>query len=305
MGNSTPHSKTLIFRAGGPTTRARADGDQMVLEVPLPLLAGAAQELLATGDTLEALPDGGLVRSQEDLAGVLIGTEDLPLAEATRKLYDRLLQLTAGRKLYRVWNFVPQINAEVSGLENYRAFNKGRHEAFQHAWGPVLNGRLPAASALGIPIGPPALAFTAGTTPVRYFENPLQVPAIEYPTQYGVIPPAFARGSAIADLRHPLWHLSGTASIRGSESCGADFASQMQLTLENIATICAHMDIPANRRAGWKIFLRDPTHLTACQAAMHRVYPQDVASMIFLQADICRADLIVEIEGLFHPAHSL
>ena len=38
---------------------------------------------------------------------------------------------------------------------------------------------------------------------------------------------------------------------------------------------------------------------------MQRAYPQDVASMIFLQANICRADLLVEIEGIFHQPQSL
>jgi len=293
----------LEFKAGGlPAGIHSVDGD-LVFVSGLPWLAGAHQEMLASGGDVEACHGGALLRSTDNLAGVLIAEDGGNYSDTARLLYQRLFEILGDHHLFRVWNFVPQINDVINGLENYRAFNAGRHHAMQQAWGDSLSQKIPAASALGTYDGPLMLAFSAGHAPVKYFENPLQIPALEYPTQYGKLPPAFARGSVVREPHGTTWHLSGTASIRGSETRGADFATQLQLTLENIATICSHMEIPASRHARWKIFLRDPTHLAASQAAMQRAYPQDAASMIFLQADICRGDLLVEVEGIFHQLH--
>ena len=290
----------LEFKAGGlPAGIHGVDGD-LIFVSGLPWLAGARQEILASGGIVEACHGGALLRSTDSLAGVLVAEEGTNFTETARILYERLFAVLSDHHLFRVWNFVPRINDVVDGLENYRAFNAGRHQAMQRAWGDSLAGKLPAASALGTYDGPLMLAFSAGHEQVKYFENPLQIPALDYPREYGKLPPAFARGSVVHGPHGTTWHLSGTASIRGCETCGADFPTQLQLTLENIATICSHMKIPASRHAEWKIFLRDPAHLATSQIAMQRAYPQDAGSMIFLQADICRADLLVEIEGIFN-----
>lgn len=305
MRGPSEHVIKLVYHATGLPAGIHSVDADLVFVSGLPWLAGADQERLADGGAVEACHGGALLRSTDSLAGVLIAEDGGSLTDAARLLYERLFAILGDHRLFRVWNYVPHINDAVDGLENYRAFNAGRHQAMQQAWGDSLAVNLPAASALGTYDGPLMLAFSAGHAPVKYFENPLQIPALEYPREYGKLPPAFARGSVVHEPHGTTWHLSGTASIRGCETCGADFATQLQLTLENIATICAHMEIPASRHAGWKIFLRDPAHLAASQAAMQRAYPQDIASMIFLQADICRADLLVEIEGIFHQSPSL
>ena len=295
----------LEFGTGGLPIGIHSVDGNLVFESGLPWLAGGHCEILASGGTVEACMGGVLLRGEDSLAGVLIAEEGNDFTESARWLYERLFSLLGDLRLFRIWNFVPWINQRIDGLENYHAFNAGRHQAMQKAWGNSLTGKLPAASALGTYSGTLSLAFVAGKAPVKYFENPLQIPALDYPAQYGKLPPAFARGSIVNEPNGNTWHLSGTASIRGSETCGADFRTQLQLTLENIATLCAHMEIPASRRAGWKIFLRDPSNLAASQAAMQRAYPQDAASMIFLQADICREDLQVEVEGIFHQPNPL
>ena len=60
----------------------------------------------------------------------------------------------------------------------------------------------------------------------------------------------------------------------------------------------ASMDLPTQRSAAWKIFLRHPEHL-AHAAAFSPAWPGDMASSMFLHADICRPGLLVEIEARF------
>ena len=48
---------------------------------------------------------------------------------------------------------------------------------------------------------------------MQHFENPEQIPALQYPSAYGSVPPAFARGTLVERPDGRSWFLSGTASI--------------------------------------------------------------------------------------------
>ena len=220
--------------------------------------------------------------------------------DAAKALYAGMLAQLDGLELYRVWNYVPRINEEVNGVENYRAFNAGRHAAFNAAYGPDFNHRLPAASALGTQGDRLALCFLAGPAPVRHFENPEQVPAFKYPAEYGPTPPSFARGTVVSHPEGQARYLSGTASIKGHASLGTGFAGQAALTFDNVRLMFERMNLPARAMGAWKIFLRHRSNLTACQAAFAEAFPDAQADTMFLEADICRRALLLEVEATFH-----
>jgi len=298
MSSSPASAKSLCFRPG-PATGCLIEGDAVIFQAHIHRLQGAAADTLAQGNTITPVAGGALLTGPDTLAGVLTDTGHRPLEEAIRDIYARLLDLTAGWHLHRIWNLVPYITAAPEGVENYCAFNAGRHRLLSARWGAALTSRLPAASALGTLGGPPALAFSAARRAAQHFENPLQESAITYPQEYGPSPPAFARGSSLTTAAGTVWHLSGTASIRGCRTVGTDIATQLSVTLENVATLCASMDLPPQRSAAWKIFLRHPEHLAHAAAAFSAAWPGDMASSMFLHADICRPDLLVEIEARF------
>lgn len=268
----------------------------------MPWLAGPRQEVIATGTGprendglfLTNLPDGGL-------AGAAVAPADLDPHAAARYLYSRMLSSLSGNHLYRIWNYIPGINAEGDGLENYRAFNAGRQAAFITAHGPDFVPRLPAASALGTDGGRMALCFLAGPGRTRHMENPEQVPAFEYPAEYGPTPPSFARGTTVGDGENRSYYLSGTASIKGHATLGEDFAQQAGLTFDNVRLMFARMGLPAGTPGAWKIFLRHRTDLPAAQAALAAAFPEALPDAMFLEADICRAALLLEVEATFQP----
>ncbi len=264
----------------------------------MPWLAGPREEVIATGGpVLEE--NGFFVTCREDLqAGIALAPADLDIRAAARFLYESLLDRLHGQALYRVWNYVPQINQEVNGLENYRAFNAGRHEAFHAAYGPSFASHLPAASALGTQGGPFTLCYLAGPAPARHFENPEQVPSFQYPAAYGPTPPSFARGTVVSHPGVKSWYLSGTASIKGHASLGAGFAGQARLTFDNVRLMFARMDLPGTAGGTWKIFLRHRHDLAAAQAAFAEAFP-DATGAMFLEADICRRALLLEVEATF------
>ena len=301
-GSGGSSALTLSVRTGGSAARVLAAAGGLLVETPVPLLAGAAAEVLAVGGEVVRTGDYHLLRRPGGLAGVALGHEGEPPRAAARRLYTALLKHTSGLRLHRVWNFVPGINetAEADGLENYRAFNAGRHDAFCENHGPRFREHLPAASALGVEGGRMMVLFSAGTEPARHFENPDQIPAFDYPGQWGELPPAFARGTRVEHAAGTVWHLSGTASIKGHNTRGETFAEQMDLTLENVRLMRARMAVPEDARCQWKIFLRRAEDLPAARAAFAAEFSGARHQAMFLHTGICRSCLLVEIEGAFH-----
>jgi hypothetical protein len=104
--------------------------------VPLPWLDGRTTECLFPDTRPAGEAHGFQLRTAGDL---LLGCATLPVgaapAAAARELYVRLLAASAGHSLYRIWNYVPGINASHHGVENYHAFCLGRAQAFEAGYG--------------------------------------------------------------------------------------------------------------------------------------------------------------------------
>ncbi|MGE0349286.1 hypothetical protein [Hydrogenophaga sp.] len=231
--------------------------------------------------------------------------DETPLQATSRVLYERLFDLLRAQRLpqlWRVWNYLARINDESHGLERYRQFNLGRHAAFVQAQRET-GGQVPAACAIGVESGPLSVAFLAGGTPLVPLENPRQVSAWRYPAQYGPRAPTFSR----AALAHPpgqeALFISGTASIVGHETLHAgDVAAQCRETVRNLDAMVEQ----ANRAAR-------SARPFALAGLSHRAYVRHAADadtvrrtlqpllggapLVCVQADICRADLLVEVES--------
>ncbi|MBT9463835.1 hypothetical protein [Hydrogenophaga sp.] len=237
-------------------------------------------------------------------------SETTPLQSASRLVYERLFGLLRAQStphLWRVWNYLGRINGESHGLERYRQFNQGRYEAFVQAQRDT-GGQVPAACALGVAGGPLSVAFLAGTSPVVPLENPRQVSAWRYPAQYGPRAPTFSRAALAYPRGQEALFISGTASIVGHETVHpGDVAAQCVETVRNLECIVRE----ANR-------LARSTQPFSLEGLSHRVYVRHAgdadtvqralqpllrgAPVVCVQADICRADLLMEIESqAIHP----
>jgi len=289
---------------GRPANRIRFEGSHPTLELDLPVLAGSATEDLLPGARESGEEQGFAVFRREDhLLGFAVARRELGLEQATVQLYQRLFDLARARHLHRIWNFVPQINAEPEGLENYRRFCRGRSHAFEDRFGSEFKRFLPAASAVGSRHGPLAVIFLAGPDRPRNFENALQVPAFEYPEQYGPRSPSFVRASVrqLGGQRQIL--VSGTAAIRGHASVATDdLEGQLHCTLDNLKEIAQTAGAEAGNGAAlsrqYRVYLRRPVDLPATRQTLQRDLLQAGDSVQYLQADLCRAELLVEIEAI-------
>ncbi len=227
-----------------------------------------------------------------------------PLQATTETAYRSIFEMLEARGYHalRFWNYFPAINRESHHRERYRQFNIGRQDAFL-AHGRSVIGHVPAACALGSAGGGLHIAFLAARANVISVENPRQVSAYHYPSQYGPRSPTFARAGLVKLGGRDMLFISGTASIVGHESLHeGDVAAQTRECLSNIAAIVAE----ANRQApgadfsleqlAYKVYVRHPEDLATVRREMAQFIGAPV-STVFLQADVCRADLLVEIEA--------
>ena len=205
----------------------------------------------------------------------------------------------------KIWHHVPAINRGEGDQENYRLFCAGRAEAFPGDIGDQPS--MPAATAIGAPAEEPMLQLIclAAAEPGLRIENPRQMNAWRYPRQYGPRAPIFSRGTVIGEGRSRQFLISGTASVVGHETRHEDNVdAQIKETMANLDSLlveCARVletDKPAfNPDSPLKIYVRYPDQLPAIDAGITRAIGAD-APRLYLQADICRSDLLVEIDGV-------
>ena len=228
---------------------------------------------------------------------VLVGKEEIEAA--TRQAYTDLFDAVDGSAtphLIRIWNYIPHITAIEDGTERYRLFNAGRQAAFRDRRAGVIDP--PAACALGSVTGHQLLFFMAAVEPGIAIENPRQVSAYHYPEAYGQQRPAFSR----AILARDTLFISGTASIVGHETLHAgDVEAQARETIANLQAVLKEAERrgfnAAPGKARLNVYLRHPGTLQAVRRIIGESFPnEDVA---YVHAEICRPDLLVEVEGCF------
>ncbi|HEY3757269.1 MAG TPA: hypothetical protein VGL42_14050 [Opitutaceae bacterium] len=240
---------------------------------------------------------------------LLLGHRTVPardtLRAATTAAYRDLFQAVQGYQLYRIWNQVPAIN-EIppdTRLERYRSFSAGRADAFESQFGPGFNACLPAASAVGTDGEELTIAFVAGPSEARHFENPDQVPAYRYPIEHGPRSPSFARATCVSVDGRTLVFISGTAAIKGHATIAEDsLARQIDCTFDNLHLISAAAGVGSDLGRGvsrrlLRIYLRSGADRAFAEAAVQSKLLQPGDTVEWRQADLCRAALKIEIEA--------
>jgi chorismate lyase/3-hydroxybenzoate synthase len=233
------------------------------------------------------------------------GSTSTPLQHTTERAYRQIFELLEALEypyLFRLWNYMADINGQSHELERYRQFNLGRQEAFIACQRDVV-GNVPAACALGAVSGPLTIAFLAGRQSPLAIENPRQISAFAYPDHYGPRSPTFARASLVRLGSEAVLFVSGTASIVGHRTVHpGDVQAQTRETLTNIETIVqvANQQVAkplfSLRNLLYRVYVRHSADLAAIRNVMQEwMGPQFNA--VFLQADVCRHDLLVEMEA--------
>ena len=216
--------------------------------------------------------------------------------QVTETAYNELLSFIEASphvNLVRFWNYIPHINHGAGDGENYKRFCTGRLRAFTAH--NMQDEQFPAASAVGHYLdGITVYALTSSEQPV-YHANPRQVDAFNYPRQYGPSSPSFARACTIELADQRLCFISGTASILGHDTVHKDdLRLQLYTTNDNILYLLQETGFDANSIQTLRVYLRHPNDYQECRTIVEELFPNTTA--IYTHADICRSDLLVEIE---------
>ncbi|HEY5101483.1 MAG TPA: hypothetical protein VII70_01770, partial [Steroidobacteraceae bacterium] len=228
------------------------------------------------------------------------------LHSATELAYREIFSLLEGlgiRHLVRVWNYLPDINGESHGSERYWQFNSARQDAFI-THGRAVTGAVPAACGVGSPLGSPlVIYFLASTSAPAAIENPRQISAYHYPPEYSPRSPTFSRACTVDLASTRVLFISGTASILGHATVhNGDAAEQTRETLRNIEALVSD----ANRAGAAPAFSKHSLWYKAYVRHLHDVAIIDSelraalgssARVLYLRADLCRPDLLIEIEA--------
>ncbi len=297
--------------------------DWPVQRISAPLLGSTAEIAQETwlidaaitrgeSDGLRWCRSGDLLYGVIDLAeaGFIGDAGRTPLQAASEEAYRRIFGLLEAQglpHLWRIWNYLADINGETDGLERYRQFNIGRQDAFL-AFARGATGNVPAACAIGLADGPLSVAFLAGPTPAVQVENPRQVSAYHYPAAYGPRSPTFSRAALVHPPGQEILFISGTASIVGHQTVHVgDVVGQCRESMANIAAVLAE----ANRlkrstdfaleELVYRVYIRRAADFALIRETLGPLI--GAAEMTCVQADICRHDLLIEIEAM--ASHSL
>jgi len=289
--------------------------DVRCVRIALEPVAGLARAEVWEGSGPVRIGTAGPIRYVEDgehFAGwVSLGESRFGgLLEATEAAYLGLLALHAEspyRHVWRIWNFITAINEGDGDDERYRQFCLGRARAFAASPGGPAGHGYPAASAVGKTGAVRSLevCWIAGREPGTAVENPRQVSAYHYPRRYGPAAPSFSRAMRAPG---PLLFISGTASIVGHESLHHDDAgAQLRETLSNLDVLLQRAKAAGRIHSSRldagslvKVYVRPGCDAALVERGLRQHLGDDVP-LLLLAADICRSELLIEVEAV-HPA---
>lgn len=291
----------ISFGIGAPRLQAPC-----CIQVPLEVLHGHGLLEVWQGSGPVQCGHDGAIRFSTDahyLFGVIeVNERDFAdISAATRAVYAEIMSFQRRSdkpQLLRLWNYFDRITGGSGDTERYKQFCIGRVQGL----GEQPLDVMPAATAIGRRHASGVLqvywlaAQAAGTS----IENPRQVSAYHYPRQYGPVSPRFAR----ATLTHSAQLLvSGTSSIVGHATHhSGQWRAQLRETLTNVSAlldaaqqICPSFPADLGSQSLLKIYLRRASDVDAVLAEINETIAADVPLLV-LNADICRDDLMIEIE---------
>ncbi|MGH8090602.1 MAG: pteridine-dependent deoxygenase [Rudaea sp.] len=292
-----------VLAAIGFGASAQTSDDPRWLRVRLDATATPALEIWRVSGRVVHGRDGDMAWAGDgDYAFAALEVDEAAhggIANAARHAYSSLAQWSrrgTTPHFLRIWNYLDAINDGAGDAERYRLFCAGRAAGMDDAFAAY-----PAATAIGVRDGRRVLQVyaMAARAPGHAVENPRQVNAWRYPRQYGPAAPGFAR-AMLAPSTEAQLYISGTAAIVGHVSHHPeDLAAQLDETLANLHSLlaAAHCAAPLGARSPLKVYVRHPDDV----AVVHRLLRSrlgEAVPLLFLQGDICRRELLLEIEGI-------
>ncbi len=218
--------------------------------------------------------------------------------------------------LLRQWNYIDNITgvSQREGLEyqHYQEFNEVRAKWYNERG---LTNNYPAATGIGTIGGGVIIEGIAAGLNSEYQVLPIANPRQEDAHSYSKAKlvgsgassvPLFERAKIITRQKNGYIWVSGTAAIRGEDSVSGNIADQTRVTCDNIDELISNKNL-LTTGIELQNFTVDPVYIRAyvkhsedgiyVKEYIKQRYPDALTHV--LKADICREELLVEVEGEF------
>lgn len=301
LGPDADHAPAPTYIEGRPCNGTAVAGIHII--AARPAVGGSSEVICQNGTPCGRLVDGADARyfGLSDIAR-LLGRKDRKPDSEVREILHQAIRLLEDRKwsfhdVRRTWFFLDDI------LSWYDDFNLARNEVFGEL------GLLPETPADLIPAStgirgrnPCGHRCTLDLLAIRpadkrriewtALKNPLQNEAPEYGS-------AFSRGLSAATPRCRFFFVSGTASINeaGDTVHRGDFDGQTQRTLDNIESLLASSGAALDDICQATAFVKRSEDFVRLRSIL-KDRGLDNLPMVFVVDDICRDDLLVEIDAM-------
>ena len=262
------------------------------------------------------------IRPTANLRGVYVQSMDA-LAQIRAVL---VLAGSGFENIVRTWFYLGGITEPEGDTRRYQELNRARADFYQDIhFCPLLvsanapRGVYPASTGIGMSgeglvTSCVALETKRNGAFLVPLENPQQTPAYAYHPRFSNQSPKFTRAMALVLDNYVTTWVSGTASIVNAESRHPnDIEKQTEQAIENIERLIAAENFALHGLNGAgaslrdmakvRIYLKRPDDFAKCKAICERRFGPVPA--IYAVADVCRPELLVEIEGVAFSRCSL
>jgi len=256
------------------------------------------------------------------LGGIIASDFRLSIFDQSMQIFDKIkkimeLENMPINSIVRQWNYIANITLVKDDKQHYQEFNDARSHFYNQTNWPA---GYPAATGIGTENGGVVVDLFAVTpkkenVSIFALDNKLQVAAHAYSQQVLIgqedaifktrTTPKFERGKVVYANKESLVYISGTAAIRGEASLeGVGIKTQTVTTLENIDYLTSvenlqEAGVPCVKAVEMKslrIYLKEPQYYDEAKKVVDSMSPE--VPSVYLLGDICRDNLLIEIEGI-------
>lgn len=257
-------------------------------------------------------------------AGLCENSKSNDFIQQSNSAFEQLQNILSEEKMefsdiVRQWNYIEKITATVdqntSTNQHYQIFNDIRSKFYQHA---NFKDGYPAATGIGLDCGGISIDIIAAKfdneRSVISVKSPVQLDAYTYSKEvlagnntmsdFCRTTPKFERAKILITPENKWLFISGTAAIIGQESTTQQtIVHQTEMTIQNILSLISTENlqkhgISASEKASinyLRVYVKYKKDMQQVKDTCHKYFPDVPVAFIF--ADICRPELLVEIEG--------
>lgn len=252
----------------------------------------------------------------------LMGKADDTITEASERAFEQAVAILNAeglsiKNIIRQWNYIENIAIveDKNAPQNYQDFNDVRARYYNQV--QFENG-YPAATGIGQDTGGVIIGFIALSESdiinIRPIANPGQIDAHQYSelvlegNSAQKCTPKFERAKLVTIGSRNYIYVSGTASILGEKTVHeGDVEKQTLTTIENIKRLFSKenqdklgldFDVAKIQFSHLRVYVKYKKDIPAVQKVCDSEL--NYKSSLFLESDVCRENLLVEIEGVFN-----